>query len=150
MIKTLIYGIKSSGNQAERGLRETVRLFKDEYQEVYQIVSNDVYVDDCLSGASNINKAHTIADDLEVVISHGGFSLKGFTFSGQNPRESLTNDGQSVAVAGLKWFPFQDEISLDVQELNFAKKLRGRKPTLLSTFPRDLTSSMRSQGCRAV
>ncbi|XP_066924073.1 uncharacterized protein [Clytia hemisphaerica] len=139
VIKTLIYGIKSSGNQAERGLRETARLFKDEYPQIHQIVSNDVYVDDCLSGAPTVNLAHKLADDLEVVISHGGFSLKGFTFSGQRPQESLSNDGETVSVAGLRWFPHEDEISLDVQQLNFAKKSRGRKPTLQSTIPKDLT-----------
>ena len=41
VIMTLIYGIKSSGNQAERGLRETARLFKDEFPKVHQ---EDVYV----------------------------------------------------------------------------------------------------------
>ena len=38
VIKTLIYGIKSSGNQAERGLRETARLSAEEYPQVNQIV----------------------------------------------------------------------------------------------------------------
>lgn len=39
VIKTLIYGVKSSGNQAERGLRETTKLSHDEYPQVNQIVS---------------------------------------------------------------------------------------------------------------
>ena len=30
-------------------------------------------------------------------------------------------------VAGLKWFPEVDEISLDITELNFSKKFRGKK-----------------------
>ena len=139
VIKTLIYGIKSSGNQAERGLRETARLFKEEYPQVNDIVSNDVYVDDCLSGETTVKITHEVADDLEVVISRGGFGLKGFTFSGQRPQESLSNDGETVSVAGLKWYPQEDEIALDVQQLNFAKKSRGRKPTLQSTIPKDLT-----------
>lgn len=87
----------------------------------------------------NTKKVHTIADDLKVVIHHGGFGLKGFTFSGQSPQESLSSDGQHVSVAGLKWFPLEDEISLNVQDLNFAKKSRGRKPTLVSSVPNDLT-----------
>ena len=31
VIKTLIYGVRTSGNQAERALRETTRIFSDEY-----------------------------------------------------------------------------------------------------------------------
>ena len=34
VIKTLVYGVKSSGNQAERGLRETARLSAEEYPKV--------------------------------------------------------------------------------------------------------------------
>ena len=34
VIKTLIYGVKSSGNQADRGLRETARLSAEEYPKV--------------------------------------------------------------------------------------------------------------------
>ncbi|XP_066931129.1 uncharacterized protein [Clytia hemisphaerica] len=139
VIKTLIYGIKSSGNQAERGLRETARILKDRYPTVHKIVSEDVYVDDCLSGSSGMTEVQSIADDLEVAVNHGGFGLKGFTFSSRPPQESLSADGQSVGVAGLKWFPLKDQISLDVQELNFAKKSRGRKPTLVSTVPENLT-----------
>ncbi|XP_066921417.1 uncharacterized protein [Clytia hemisphaerica] len=139
IIKTLIYGVESSGNQAERGLRETARLLKDEYPEVFQIISNDIYVDDCLSGSTSITKVKSIADNLEVAINHGGFGLKGFTFSGKNPKESLSTDGNSVSVAGLKWYPLKDEISLDVQDLNFGKKSRGRKPTLVSSVLKDLT-----------
>ena len=46
VIKTLLYGVKSSGNQAERGLRETARLSAAENSKVNQIVQNDIYVDD--------------------------------------------------------------------------------------------------------
>ena len=54
VIKTLIYGVKSSGNQAEHGLRETAKLYKDEHPEVNEIVRNDIYVDDCLSGGGGL------------------------------------------------------------------------------------------------
>jgi len=42
IIKMLIYGVKSSGNQAEHPIRETAKLSKDKFP--------DVYVDDGLSG----------------------------------------------------------------------------------------------------
>ena len=50
VIKTLIYGIKSSGDQAERAIRETARLSKDTYPEVNEIILKDIYVDDYISG----------------------------------------------------------------------------------------------------
>ena len=42
VIKTCIYGARSSGNQAERGLRLTAELNKDKYPEVNEVVHMDV------------------------------------------------------------------------------------------------------------
>ena len=67
------------------------------------------------------------ADELEIVLNRGGYTLKGITFSKYDPPESLTDDGSSIGVAGMKWYSKEDEISLNIGELNFAKKLRGKK-----------------------
>jgi len=122
VIKTLIYGVKSSGNQSERALRETANIFKEEHPKVHQIINNDVYV-----------------DDIELVVNHGGFTLKGFTFSYQKPHESLSRDGESVSVSGMKWFQKSDYISIDNPEINFAKKYRGKKPKQIQEVPKNLT-----------
>ena len=57
VIWTLIYVVKSSGIQSERGLQETARISADEYPEVNNIAQKDIHLDDCLSGKKNINKA---------------------------------------------------------------------------------------------
>ena len=41
------------GNR-QRDLREVARLSAEEYPKVNQIVQNDIYVDDCLSGEDNV------------------------------------------------------------------------------------------------
>ncbi|MEM7375647.1 MAG: hypothetical protein AAF587_44050, partial [Bacteroidota bacterium] len=123
VIKTLIYGVKSSGNQAERGLRETARLLKDQYPAIHQIITKDIYVDDCLSGSSTTIEAHSTADQLELVVNEGGYTLKGFTFSGKQPQQTLSSDGESVSVAGLKWKSEEDIILLDVQDLNSQRSI---------------------------
>ena len=122
VIKTLIYGVKSCGNLAERCIRETAMLSSDEYPEIYEIVNKDVYVDDCLSGERARELAYTGADELEVVLNKGGFSLKGVAFSGKKPPETLSEDGASIIVAGLKWFTEEDTISLNLGEMIFAEK----------------------------
>eukprot|EP00794_Sanderia_malayensis_P010652 gene10652-biopygen7789 len=78
IIKTLIYGIRSSGNQAEHGLREIANMFKEEHPEVHRIVHKDIHL--------------------------------------------------------------MDEISLNISELNFAKRCRGKKPrAALNVIPDKLT-----------
>ena len=127
VIKTLIYGVKSSGNQAERGLRSTARLGSHNYPRINEVVNKDIYVDDCLSGESSWVKVLSTTDDLQVVLARGGFAVKGFAFSGKNPPSNLSTDGISIKVAGMKWYTKTDKISLDTGELNFSKRIRGKK-----------------------
>ena len=122
VIKTLIYGVKPSGN-----LAETARISKGDYPEFHEIICKDVYVDDCLSGEKSEYAASSRADQLEIVLNKGGISLKGVAFSGKDPPESLSDDGTSIVVAGMRWFPKEDKISLNLEKLNFTKKRRGRK-----------------------
>ena len=129
VIKTAIYGVRSSGNIAECGIRKTAEVTRSEYPEAYDIINNDIYVDDCLSGDQSVSEVCETTDQLNLALSKGGFILKGFTFSGRNPPEHMSSDGESVGVGGLKWASKADLISLKVPELNFNRKNRGRKST---------------------
>ena len=80
-IKTLIYGVKSSGNQAVNGLRKTANLVKEKYPKEHKIIHQDIYVDDCLSGENNWDNAIKTTDNLKLVLNKGGFCLKGLIFS---------------------------------------------------------------------
>ena len=139
VIVTNIYGVKSSGNQAERALRLVVELTVDDYPMAFEIVHNDVYVDDCISGEATEEERITATDQLQLSLETGGFTLKGFTFSGSDPDESLSEDGKSIMVGGLRWFPKEDFVLLNVGKINFARKVRGRKVGNVSVIPDDLT-----------
>ena len=128
VIKTLMYGVKPSGNQAERGMREAARMQSKEYPRACQVVTSDMYVDDCASGEDNVDDAYRTADELSIVLSNAGYHLKGFTFSGKPPPEHLSRDGKHINVIGYKWDSEEDTIQLDIGELNFATKQRGKKP----------------------
>ena len=68
-----------------------------------------------------------LTDDLKVVLSRGGFVLKGVSESGSYPPEHLSEDDKSILVGGLKWYCKEDYLKLNIGEFNFPKKLRGRK-----------------------
>ena len=139
VIKTLVYGVRSSGNQAETGLRKTADISKNEYPEICEIIPKDIYVDDCLSGSLTETSAFKLSDELQIVVNRGGFSLKGFTFSGYPPCGSLSSDGESVGVAGLRWYPEDDKVALDVSQLNFSRKYCGKKSSnKINTLPSKL------------
>ena len=61
-----------------------------------------------------------MADELEVVLNRGDFVLKEITFPNQDPPEPLSDNGESINVAGMKWFPKDDIIPLDIKDMNFS------------------------------
>ena len=86
VIKTLIYSVRSSGNQAETVLRETAEISKNEYPEICEIIIHkDIYVDYYLSGSSTETSAFELSDELQIMVDRGSFSLKASTFSGHPP-----------------------------------------------------------------
>ena len=84
-------------------------------------------MDDCASGTESAESSNKVMDQIQVTVAKGGFSLKGFTTSGSPPPKDLTQDGESVSVLGLKWFPEGDFFKFNIGELNFSRKRRGRK-----------------------
>ena len=122
---TLIYGVKSSGNQAERALRLTAENMSESYPEASKCFLNDIYVDDCISGTNSKSKLMPLKDELKVGLEPGGFTLKGFTFAGSDPDVHLSADGKSNNVGGLKWYSQEDTIGIKVSKLNFEKELQG-------------------------
>ena len=124
VIKTCIYGVKPSGNLAETAMRITAEKNIVEYPKVYDIIRNDIYVDDCLSGTHSADERLLVTDELKLSLENGGITLKGFTFSGKDPDENLSADKKSVTVGGMIWYPKEDCVMLNIDELNFAKKIR--------------------------
>ena len=137
----MTYGVKPSGNQGEYAFRETSSKSQSEYPDTNKGIHKDVYVDDCLSGTSTKERATQLADKIQIVLRRGGFSLKGFPFSGDPPFELLSSNNKSINVADMKWYPQDDQLSLDITELNFNKKHRGKALQILERhkIPKRLT-----------
>ena len=67
----------------------TAEISRSRYPQIYEIISRDIYVDDCISSLNSENEMLNIADKLEIVLKSGGFSLKGIAFSSKDPPEFL-------------------------------------------------------------
>lgn len=127
VIKTLTFGLKPSGNQAQRAIRMAADLQKSDFPRESEVIHNDTYVDDTISGENSETERDLVTDGLIIVLDNAGFPLKGFTFSGFDPPEHLTKNGKSITVAGTIWYSKDDLLSLDISCLNFSKKRRGKK-----------------------
>ena len=130
VVKTCIYGVRSSGNQAITGVRLVAEHSKDEFPEAYKVLTDEIYVDDVLpSGKETLEECYQIADQLVVVASRGNLKLKNFAFSTIPPDISISADGSTIDVAGMKWNTVTDCLGFKIGKLNFAKRYRGKKST---------------------
>ena len=73
-------------------------LMKEEYPKQNEIIHEDIYVDDCLSGDDSYDEVCKSTDGLKLVLNRGGFDLKGFTFSGFEPPDHLSNEDKLMLV----------------------------------------------------
>ena len=89
----MIYGVRSSGNIAECALRRTAQLSREEFPRVCDVILFDTYMDDCISGGNSPEEMYSVSDNMMVSLAKGGFTLKGFTFSGEHPPEHLSKFG---------------------------------------------------------
>ena len=129
-VTTAIYGVTSSGNQAQVGLRETARRQQEQYPEAAKAIINDTYVDDCATGVSGFSSditAEQLSSDIDHMLAKTGFVTKGYSISGRPPPLGLSKDGISINVLGMKWITESDQLQLSIGPLYFAKKHRGRK-----------------------
>ena len=64
-----------------------------------------------------------------MILNQGDFALKGVIFSRSDTPSNLSAADCSINVVRMKWFPIEDLVSLDTNELNYTKKQRGKKST---------------------
>ena len=118
--------------EIKQNVHEIGNLCSKDFPRQNDIIQNDLYVDDCISGEDSLAIAQEVTEGLQEVLGKVGFHLKGVTFSGSDPPKHLSNDELSINVAGSRWFPNLDLLSLRIGELNFSKKIRGKKSAKLA------------------
>ena len=55
-----------------------------------------------------------------------GLSCKGWSYSGENPPEEVTDETNTVKVAGMVWYPLLDLLEIPLPQLHFSNRSRGR------------------------
>ena len=71
-----------------------------------------------------LNKKKT--NDADTLFSQVGLECKGWSFSGEEPDPELAEEGQVISIGGMKWHPLLDLLELQIPNLHFSRKLRGR------------------------
>ena len=134
VVRTLIYGVRPSGNLMMAAFKLIADHCRDHWPEHQHGATalSEAYVDDLLHATRNKNTAKEDASSLLFVLGLANMSIKGFTFSGHPPPPEVSADGKTVGLLGMVWEPDADLVSVDAKPVFFGRVRRGKLPDLVT------------------
>ncbi|XP_073821565.1 uncharacterized protein [Musca autumnalis] len=120
-LKTVTYGTSSAPFLAIRCLSHLSDLSKETLPIGAEVVRNDFYVDDLLTGAADLSSLLTIRDQVTTILSSAGFKLtKWFSnhpdFNETSCSEKLLHsDSETARALGIHWAPRSDVFKFYVE-----------------------------------
>ena len=123
-----MYGVTCTGNQAETAIRRAAKHFEAKYPLGAHAILTQTYVDDGLPTQDTKELLQETMEQIKVILALIGFLIKVSTLVFQKElSEKASQDGESIGVCGMRWFPKTDEYSLGKGEINFNPSIRGKK-----------------------
>ncbi|XP_062710860.1 uncharacterized protein LOC134288944 [Aedes albopictus] len=148
---TVTYGTKPAPYLAIEAMREAARNYETVYPEAAQRIVLDVYVDDFMSGAKNIDEARQIrVIQVCEILRSAEFNLRKWTtnrpellsdneYTEQMPVEmKLAEQPEAVKALGIQWLPKDDvfslKVSLSVDSVNTKRQLLSDSSRLFDPY----------------
>ena len=131
VIKTLIYGVKPSGNITIAAFNKLADHCEENYPENEEgaaVLKKDAYMDDVVSGQDSLAKAISVSEQLKFTLGIGSMSVKEITIAGSSPTDKVSSDGRHIGLVGMLWEPKADLVGIDIKELYLGKPKRGKLP----------------------
>ena len=134
-LTVVTYGMTSSPYNAVRTIIECGRAAAQDFPEVANVIANDFYMDDCVSGAEDEATAYGLATDLCNILKTGGFELCKWKSNSRQFLDRLRSDGEAkmvfendekTSVLGLQWLVDKDQFTFVVRQLETASKVTKR------------------------
>ena len=131
VLRTIIYGVKTSGAQLEAGIRNLAMHIANEepaHLDGARALQNSIYVDDVVHGENTQEQSLKTADSVRHILNKAKIGTKSFTHSGCPPADDVSSDGTSLGVLGYRYLPEPDTIGVDVKPVYFGRPKRGKLP----------------------
>ena len=128
VIQRVSFGDRPSGTIATVALRMTAEMNQEKYPQAAKIIKDNTYMDDILESVSDREKAQSVTNDVEKLVSKGGFEIKGWTVSGNPDNQdemAIPNKTHmpTEKVLGAYWRPVEHQFCFKVK-LNFSERKR--------------------------
>ena len=75
------FGDQPSSTISLVALQKTAELGKKKYREAAEVIPKNTYIDDIFDSVNSMEDAIRLADEVEALLTIGGFKLKNWTFS---------------------------------------------------------------------
>jgi len=123
-LNTLTYGTASAPYLATRCLKKLADDNKCHHPRSAQVLSNDFYVDDLLSGTPTLEEAINLQQELSTLLNTAGFTLRKWASNHsafldtiptelQETQQTLSLDNEDrVTALGLLWNPTTDQLQV--------------------------------------
>ena len=131
VMKTLIYGVVSSGNQTTEAIQQVAEYCEAKFPEHKagtDVLKEHTYVDDSSESSDSVEERAVQVGGLNFALSLAKMQVKSYVLSGEKPDESVSADGKSVGMLGYRWLPEEDALTLEPKPLYFGKTRRGKRP----------------------
>lgn len=130
IIRTLIYGVRPSGNLTGAGFVRLADYASEHFPHLAKgadVIRNDTYVDDSVASFDSLEECRGVASAMVEVLSFGGAAIKDFAFSTLPPSDKLSTDGVHVGVLGYLWNTVREELFLAVRPTVIGKSRKDKQ-----------------------
>lgn len=130
---TVTYGTKPASFLATRCLQKLTELERINYPEAAEVICNDFYMDDLLTGVNSESEGIKLKNDLLELLGKAGFKLHKWNTNMFREARDNTVDITKEArckLLGVLWCPNQDTLHYKVTSNN--QKTRVTKRAMLS------------------
>ncbi|XP_055942150.1 uncharacterized protein LOC129972154 [Argiope bruennichi] len=141
-LKTVTYGTSCAPHLAIRTIKQLALDEASDFPLASEMVLRDLYMDDGITGAPDIQTAQILQQQLIKMFARAGMSLHKWTsnshellnsFPTSNPENTFPIDEQVSKALGMHWKPFED---LFIFTVKYENKSMLTKRTVLSVVAR--------------
>ncbi|XP_011859379.1 PREDICTED: uncharacterized protein LOC105556878 [Vollenhovia emeryi] len=139
-LNTLTFGVSSSSFLAIRVMQQLADDERQNCPKAAEILANDLYVDDLLTGADTIDETRAIRDELIALLVRGGFTIRQWASNDERVVKDLKldelhasfalNTDRSLKTLGIAWDAHDDKIYYSARPIKTTE--RWTKRSILS------------------
>ncbi|GBN49736.1 hypothetical protein AVEN_67689-1, partial [Araneus ventricosus] len=117
-LKTVTYGTTSAPFLATRTLQQLAKDERENFPIASKVLLEDFYIDDCLSGASDINQFMALKKELGELLLRGGMTLHKWCSSASSESDlypfNYCEKQSTVKTLGMMWNNCEDAFLFDI------------------------------------